>query len=185
MALTVFMCGHGSWKPSDGYVMMPKGVSMTFIVHHAKLLYTTDMYEVCSGTYGKPSDRTVGEFQSCANMSWTRDEDSKVVECESRAQNNMGAAPACVVFPNHYGSLQDNTGTIKLGDWLRASDSEFRTVCKQHGSIRLIWNCCAHMDLKSTSFGGEIGMNAAQGQDKYTHIDMTSGIKFLSKTSSL
>jgi hypothetical protein len=188
MALTIFMCGHGDWKPKDGFIQLPAWVTMSFVVDFSKVLYTTDMYKVCEGTFGREFARTIGELGThnpCPNMTWTADDEAKIGKCDQALKLNKAAQPAQVLFPNHFKSLLTNN-TITLKKFFEDFwEPVGFNLSMQFGSTHFIWNCCSYTSLKPSAKGAEIGINAAHGATKYDHVDYTHGVKFLGKTSSL
>lgn len=177
MAITVFLCGHGGWNPDDGYFELPKGCSLEFIVHHAKLLPTQDMYKVCGGTYTGTSDRTVGEFKSAPNMSWSADAPGKIGICNANLATNAGVGPAAVLFPNHFAGQLDGNDTITLKKWFKDNEDMIRNTVKANGgSAHFVWNCCSALNLKATANGANFGVNAGQDETTYTFLDLTNGI---------
>jgi hypothetical protein len=176
MAFTIFMCGHGSYKPNSGYFDLPKGCSLEFVVNHAKLLPTGDMFKICGGTYAAASDRTVGEFGSVPNMSWTADELWKITECKKRLLANPKIKLGAVIFPNDYDPQLDGEQTITLKQWFSNNAEAIRNTVATYGNVLFIWNCCSHIGLKSTSKGAEFGVNAGQSETSYTFLDLTNGI---------
>lgn len=176
MSFTIFMCGHGSFKPNDGYFNLPRSCSMQFIVDHAKLLPTGDMFKVCGGTYNASPDRTVGQFGSVPNMSWTSDEVWKITECKNRLGTNNKVQQGAVIFPNDYANQLDNKKTINLKTWFANNGEAIRNTVAAHGDIMFVWNCCSHLGLKATKEGGNIGVNAGQSETSYTFLNLTNGI---------
>lgn len=180
MALTIFLCGHGSWNPKDDFIQLPPGCSLTFIVHHAKLLPTDDMYRVCGGTYTGEPDRTVGApgsvVRTCPNMTWTRDEPGKITICDQRLKANAAAQPAIVMFPNHMPGQLDNSGSLTLkkffDDYWAPIGQQMLT---QYGQVEFIWNCCSHVALKPSAMGAELGVNAGQFDNRFEHLSLVGG----------
>ena len=171
MALTVYLCGHGSWQPSDGYFTLPAGCTLTFMIDFAKCLYTNDMYAICEGTYVGAPYRTVEGYKSCPNMTWTVDEASKKRICENALARNPKHAsgsgnPARLLFPS-------STKTLKR--FFEVSDSYIRSDIKLHGSVDFIWNCCTAVELRATKMGGLSGVNAAVGSGQFDYVDFTTG----------
>ncbi|HEX4329424.1 MAG TPA: hypothetical protein VH105_21735 [Burkholderiales bacterium] len=174
MPFTILMCGHGSWSPSDDFVRLPKGVSMDFMVHHAKLMPTDDTMDVCDGSYPRPPSWTVEPFQACPNMTWTCYDMAEKSESTRRFQQNQKDQPGAIRFANSYRTLVDmRTLSIKLSAYLAHMDNEFRVDADKYGGIRLVWNCCTSVNLRPSAAGGRSGFNAAQYLDQYTHMDMT------------
>ncbi len=175
MDKTIYLCGHGSWKPNDGYFNMPAGCTLTFIVHHSKCLYTTDMYKVCEGSWNGEPLTPIEEYKSCPNMTWTVDDPKKKIICEDRLGKNpnhdIATNPALVIFPS-------KTKTLK--EFFRVSYPYIRMDNRRYDKINFIWNCCTALELRPTKFGGKIGINAAEAFDKYDYVDFTGNSpKFL------
>lgn len=175
MNKTIYLCGHGAWNPNDGYFNLPKGCTMTFIVHHAKCLYTTDMYKVCEGTWTGDPLPPIQEFKSCPNMLWQVDKPEKKVICETMLGRNqkhdISSNPAIVLFPS-------KTKTLK--SFFEQSYSYIRMDNKMYDRLDFVWNCCTFLGLKSTKLGGACGVNAAEAFDQYDYVDFTGNSpKFL------
>lgn len=167
MAKTVYLCGHGAWKPNDGFFNLPKGCTMSFIVHHSKCLYTTDMFRVCAGTWPNPPVDTIPEFKSCPNMTWSVDEAWKKRKCEDDLglnPNHGSGNPAVSIFPGR-------TKTLK--EFFEDSARFIRSDVALHGRIDFIWNCCTALGLRATEQGGKIGINAAEAHNQFDLIDFT------------
>jgi len=170
---TIYMCGHGAWAPADGFIQLPPGITMTFIVDVAKVLYTDDMYKVCEGSYAGQPARVIGEAGSatrtCPNMTWTSDAPEKITECDKRIKNNPGGG--VVLFPNHITKYLDNTKSIKLADFFKSYWPTAQTMVGSNAN--LVWACCGYVQLKSSAEGAALGVNAAQTAGKYDHVDYT------------
>jgi hypothetical protein len=169
MALTVYLCGHGSWKPDSGYFSMPKGCSMSFIVHHAKCLYTEDMFRVCGGNWPNEPVSIINEYKSCPNMTWTVDEASKKTRCANELASNpkhRNNNPAKMIFPS---------STKTLREFFDTNAAYIRSDVRLHGNVIFIWNCCTALELNLTKQGGQIGINAAEGSQTYDYVDFSNG----------
>lgn len=167
MAKTIYLCGHGGWKPEDGYFTLPKGCSISFIVHPSKCLYTPDMFRVCEGTWPNPPFDTIMEYKSCPNMTWGVDLVWKKKKCQDKLDLNPhhGAGnPAIAIFPS-------KTKTLK--EFFTQSMLYLRSDITLHGHLAFIWNCCTALTLKPTERGGKIGVNAAEAFDQYDYVDFT------------
>jgi len=167
MAKTIYLCGHGGWKPDNGFFNLPKGCTISFIVHHAKCLYTTDMFRVCRGTWPNPPFDTIKEYKACPNMTWSVDEAWKKKKCEDELALNGkhgSGSPANIIFPS-------KTKTLK--EFFENNLPYLRSDITLHGRLDFIWNCCTALELTPTELGGKIGVNAAEAFNKYDHIDFT------------
>lgn len=167
MALTVYLCGHGSWSPSNGYFTLPAGCTLTFMIDFAKCLYTKDMFAICEGTYTGEPYRTIAGYHSCPNMTWTVDEAEKKRICENALAHNPKHAsgtgnPARLIFP---------ASTKTLKQFFDASDVYIRSDIKLLGRVDFVWNCCTALELAPTKLGGRSGVNAAVGASQYDYID--------------
>ena len=171
MAVTIFLCGHGEWEPKNGFVDLPKGCSITFVVHFAKTLPTKDMFTLCRGTYPNEPDRIVAEFHSCPNMTWKVDEDAVIDHCIALAANNHGAQPAEVLFPNSLASLLDKDGALTLGKFFRKRAPTIHERVMLYGEVKFIWASCSALAMNRTARGGIIGVNAQQKVNAYIHMD--------------
>lgn len=185
MPLNIFMCGHGAWKPRDGFIQLPPFVKMSFVAEIAKVLYTDDMYKVCEGTFGRSYARTI-DTEACPNMTWTADEAAKIKICDDRLAKNAGAQPAQLIFPNHLPNLLDGSKSLTLGKFFKDYWEPIgHNLSLQFGSVHFIWNCCSYVGLNPSERGAELGVNAAHGATQYDHISYANGIKLTGKVSSL
>lgn len=65
---TIFLHGHGGWKPDNGYTTVPRNSSLSFYTHFAKLLNQTMVVQILQNSYAGELERTVGEFQTVPNL---------------------------------------------------------------------------------------------------------------------
>ncbi len=176
MALTIYMCGHGAWN--GGFVQLPADTTMTMFTDVNKVLFTTDMYKLCGGTYTGEPARVIGEagttVRTCPDMVWTADKSVKIVECDKRLASNPSAGNAVVLFPNHLKNHLDNRKSITLKKFFSAY---WPTAWSMLGRqpVNFMWCCCAYVKLKGSKAGAELGVNAAQTAGGHSHIDWTSG----------
>ena len=174
MALTVYMCGHGAWN--GGFVQLPGDATMTMFTDVNKVLFTSDMYKLCGGTYTGDPARVIGEAgtvsRSCPDMIWTRDAPNKIVECDRRLAANPNKGNAVVLFPNHLTNYLDKTGSITLTKFFT---DYWPTAWAMLGrqQVNFMWCCCAYTKLKGSKAGAELGVNAAQTAGQHEHIDWT------------
>jgi hypothetical protein len=191
MSFTALLTGHGSWKPTDGYVEVPKGCSISFMIHHAKTLPTMDMYALCNGSYanwGKP-ERVISAMKQCPDMTWTADETRKMKQCERALKKNEHISQGTVLYPNmmDFARLRKKSKKGKkakrtvserrqtnLSDFFAAYDSQIEAWVAQHGAVEFIWCCCCALSMNKTEEGKSIGINATQGIEKYGFKSGTS-----------
>ena len=176
MPFTIFMCGHGNYAVNNGYFTLPKGCSLEFVVNHAKLLPTDDMYKVCEGTYGAASDRTIGEFGTAPNMTWTADEAYKIDICRKKLQANPKVKLGAAIFPNDYAGQLDGSQAITLKQWFTVNAEAIRNTVASYGNVHFVWNCCSALSLKASNQGADIGMNAGQFETEYAFLNLVNGI---------
>jgi hypothetical protein len=175
VAVTIFLCGHGAW--SGEFFQLPQNCTMTFIVDVVKVLYTTDMYKVCGGTYTGQPARTIGargsSTRSCPNMTWTADEPHKIVECNKRLKANPNAGNAAILFPNHLPNfLSGNPPSISLRKFFEDYWPTARAMVGQQ-EAHFVWNCCGYVNLKPSALGASLGVNAAMTAGEVHHIDFS------------
>jgi hypothetical protein len=75
LATKIFLHGHGTWKPDMGYTQVPKGCSIVFYTHFAKLLNATMVRQILGGTYVQNAeelegriDRRIGQYKTAPNL---------------------------------------------------------------------------------------------------------------------
>ena len=66
--LNIFLCGHGQWFPDDGFFTLPRGMTVTFYIHHAKTMYQNLVNQIVSGQYTGVPENVIEEFKNCPNM---------------------------------------------------------------------------------------------------------------------
>ena len=149
--LTLFLCGHGGWKPSFGYVQTPRGVSVVFYTHFAKDLMTSMSDQILEGSYTQ-TDRVIGEFSMCPNMQVSGQPDDWTTRDEAKLNKA------------HWGNDAQVLGVPK-GERAKL-DELFDGLTKrmsQGDTLILHWIACSHLRLNPQ--GGEaFGVNAADYQ---------------------
>lgn len=189
MARKVFLCGHGKWNPGDGFFALPPGCSMTMMVDVAKVLYTSDMYKVCEGTYSGEEARVIGgpgsATRTCPNMTWTADDPNKIRICDDALKKNAAAAGALLLFPNHIPNFLDGTRSITLKRFFEEYwEPAAHIAVGADGRADFIWACCGYVDLKPSATGAELGVNAAMTGNRFDHVNYAGGgITFTGKST--
>jgi hypothetical protein len=146
MATTVFLHGHGSWAPIMGYTSVPKGCSVSFYTHFAKLLNQTMVTQILDNTYTGELDRTIGAFGSVPNLRMSSLTASQKTWAEDKA-NITGLT--VVILPAAPPTVRWTL--IELMDWCVENigkDLDFR------------WLCCQSLTLKDQG-GRKEGLNAS------------------------
>ena len=65
----IFVFGHGEWKPSDGYTVVPAGTSVKFYTEGNKLMTVAFATQLMTGQDGGAMpDLEAGAFRSVQNM---------------------------------------------------------------------------------------------------------------------
>lgn len=145
MATTVFLHGHGGWKPSMGYVNVPKGCSVSFYTHFAKLLNGTMVEQILTGTYTGDFDRTVPAFHSAPNVQMS----SLPASLAQWAKDKNTTGISMVLLPNSPPVVRMSLEKLmELSIGAFGSDLDFR------------WLCCQALQLKDTG-GRAQGVNAS------------------------
>jgi hypothetical protein len=145
--LTLFLSGHGGWKPSFGYVQTPRGVSVVFYTHFAKDLITSMEYKILEGSFTQ-ADRVIGEFSMCPNMQvsgqsadWTTMSQAKLNKAHWGAEAHVLGVPE-----------GESANLSEICDGLTKRMSQGDTLI-------LHWIACSHLELNPQ--GGEaLGVNA-------------------------
>jgi hypothetical protein len=129
-----------------GYVSVPKGCSVTFYTHFAKLLNATMVVQILGGSYAGEPDRQIGEFKSVPNVRMSSltqgqvDNANKWYSGAGAVLHMLPAAPPVV----------------------RKTLQELMDECIQSidTSIDFHWLCCQSLTL--TQKGGRaLGLNAS------------------------
>lgn len=150
MSATIYLCGHGSWKPENGFTTVPKNCSIGFIGMHAKTVYTNAMIEACKGTYDDKLSDEFGEYRQVPNMTWDPDEEWKVDACEKAAESNPNQAAA--VFPDNTTTLKEFFETPEVIQMIHEAKVRL-------GGVRFVWSCCRYVKMKG-AVHGRGGFNA-------------------------
>jgi hypothetical protein len=145
LATTVFLHGHGGWKPSMGFVEVPKGCSVSFYTHFAKLLNQTMVLQILNGTYTGEFDRTVPAFHSAPNVQIS----SLTPALVKWAKDNNTSGTTMVLMPASPPVVRMSLEKVMdLAIKAIGPDLDFR------------WLCCQALQLKKAG-GGELGVNAS------------------------
>lgn len=146
MPTTVFLHGHGNWAPSMGYTTVPKGCTISFYTHFAKLLNGSMVEQILDNNYIGELERTIGPFGTVPNLRLSsltqaqRDWAIQKADASGLLLVTLPAAP-----PNHRMSLEE------LMAWCVeniGSELDFR------------WLCCQSLSLTQTG-GRALGLNAS------------------------
>lgn len=151
MARTLYLCGHGGWKMSDGFVSVPQGCEFTFYSHAHKTIYQGAVEKIVAGEYsGWSDDFSAG--QSIQNMTLYADDPENIKPTEVAAKKNPD--PNALVFFLNYFGLKE----ITLKDFFDLYN------VKACAPVHFVWTCCRYTNFKSTQAvgGAKIGMNASE-----------------------
>lgn len=146
MATLIYLHGHGSWAPSMGFTDVPKGCSLSFYTHFAKLLNQTMVAQILNNSFAGTLDRTIGEFKkapNCRMSSLTADQkDWATQQAQGKGYRllTLQAAPPVV-----------RMDLAQLLDHCRS---------KYQGELDIRWLCCQSLSLKQVG-GRGLGLNAS------------------------
>jgi hypothetical protein len=146
MATKVYLHGHGSWKPSMGHILMPKGCSIVFYTHFAKLLNQTMVKQILEGAYAGDTDRTIGEFKAAPNLQM-----SSLTHDQMKWANQTFAGTGAVLHMLPAGPpMKRKSLEALIDECVQAFGKE----------IEFHWLCCQSLAL--TQMGGRaVGLNAS------------------------
>ena len=140
MALQVYLCGHGQWKPKSGYVSLPKNCTITFYTHFAKLMLQDAVEEIVAGNYHGTPDLVARGFSQVPNMTLFPEDDSDdYIDTKKAVKKNPaynGGQGARVYFTKKKNGL-----TLK--EFFKKQAQHMFTV----GGYDLHWCCCRHVDM--------------------------------------
>lgn len=179
MSFVVYLCGHGSWAPKNGYTSTPRGCSMNFMIHHAKTLPTMNMYALCKGEYENQDnpERKIPPLHQVPDMTWIADESRKIKQCEKNLKLNDSIEHGAVLAPNHFSwaklrkTKKKKTTAEKrktsLSEFFEAYQDQIEAWVSQYGEVQFVWSCCTELKMNKTAMGKTIGINAQEGPEKY------------------
>lgn len=149
---TIYLCGHGSWNPGNGFTTMPKGCSMTFYTHHAKTMLQDAVEQIVGGQYHGEPHQVISQYMSVPNMTLSADDRDNVVD----TRNALATNPA----PNaHVWFVRQNLSLSQLFD--RYGDRIWRWTFADQG-VAFHWTCCRYVDSPNLRVRGRSGFNAGE-----------------------
>lgn len=154
MSTKVFLHGHGSWAPSMGYVTVPKGCSVSFYTHFAKLLNATMVRQILGGTYAGDLDRVIGEYKSVPNVRMSSLTGGQIMNANNWF-NGIGAV---------LHMLPASPPVVRM------TLQELMDECMQtiDDSIDFHWLCCQSLTLNQQG-GRALGLNASDRTAQVGH----------------
>ncbi|MCB2135610.1 MAG: hypothetical protein KDE08_06645 [Rhodobacteraceae bacterium] len=160
-AAEIFIHGHGSWKPANGYFQMPKNCSVSFYTHFAKLLNATMAYPILENAYSGEADRTIGQFMQVPNMqlsslTQTQQNSADDLFAKGGGRNLYTLPPAPPVV------------RISLEKIVDMHVAALERSGKRNVELRFHWIACQQLGLKSKG-GGEAGVNASDRSNQSGH----------------
>lgn len=149
----VYLAGHGSWDiKSNGFVTVPKGVSVTFYTEAMKNLFTADMFSIISGTYTGDVKQLYEPGAQVPNYTLHPDTVN-----EARCRQLLKARV------DKY--RKDAGATPKIGLMMPIA-GQTTTLGKLLGIMgpgtNVVWCACRYTELKDVG-GKSVGVNGAQG----------------------
>lgn len=155
MARIVFLHGHGGWKPQDGYTKVPKGCSISFYTHFAKLLNQTMVVKIMDGTFNGELDRTVGQFGSVPDLVMSNLPQAQLTSQENRFFAGIGQ-------PTPNGDQPVLCTLPAAPPTHRCSLATLMNHVRENmtGEIEFRWLCCQSLGLKQVG-GRALGLNAS------------------------
>ena len=179
MPLTVFMVGHGAWRPKDGFFQLPSNCSFSMVVDVGKVLHHDDQTLVCAGVFRRDYARVIGGEGSCTrtcpNLTWQGDEEAKLADCRLGLSHNKKDQPAIMLCPPQSG------GGVKLSEFFKNAWAQMAPdYHARFGEVHFVWNCCSYAALNASWMGADIGMNAVQRRTLYQHFCYAGGAGFSS-----
>lgn len=150
----VIICGHGGWKPADGYTKVPKGCSLAFYTEFSKCLSGDDADSIAAGTYVGQPTRVIAQYNMAPNMRF-------YPLTQSEKQVIIAAKPADreLLFTS------DNGG--------RPLEHLLKTLSPT-AEIEFHWACCSYTQLKVTPGSAAKGINLTQMKAGYFDYDYTN-----------
>ena len=148
MAMTVFLCGHGEWKPDNGFTQLPKDCTFTFYTHNAKTMLQDAVLKIVAGAdVGEPEMQVV-PFKMVQNMTLHPESPDCVLGTKEALLRNPNKANSRIYFARR---------AITVADFLK------RHGHKAHGfgGMNLVWTCCRYIPMAGAK-SGAAGFNASE-----------------------
>lgn len=151
MARTLYLCGHGGWKMTDGFIQVPQKCTFTFYSHAHKTIYQDAAEKIVAGKYQGWSD-DFSEGQSIQNMTLYKADLINIMPTEIALKGNSDPN-AAVFFLNYFGKEEM---TLKELFQLYNIDA-----C---APVHFVWTCCRYTEFREDQLvsQGKSGMNASE-----------------------
>lgn len=150
----VFLHGHGSWAPDMGYTQVPKGCSVSFYTHFAKLLNATMVKQILGGTYTGELDRTLDAFKTVPNVRMSSLTPGQVANA---GKWFSGAGAIVHMLPASPPTMRKTLEEL-MGECIQAYGPD----------IDFHWLCCQSLRLAQVG-GRELGLNASDRTAQVGH----------------
>ncbi len=150
-----FIVGHGAWNPSDGYVVVPRGSSITFYTKNSKWMCSDDIWALIQGTSTLSVEQECGEFKTAPNMRVFPGEPSWKAYAES-------VKPA----------------GVDLYFTAAAAGVTLKDIFASQPAAPYVWTCCRNLGLtktQPTGVGGHTGVNLEERSDGFYDYNFTTG----------
>jgi hypothetical protein len=146
----IYLCGHGSYTPGDGWATVPAQSTITFYTPHQKLLKGGDDYRIIQGAFDTP-DSVIRAFHTCPNLRLYPDDPTVIAHSESIRQ------PGTTLY------------------WSANGNGELLTdIFQKHAGSDFIWAACRHVSFKNPGAGEQLGVNLVDERDgtysKYDYV---------------
>lgn len=155
MAFRMYLCGHGSWRPNDGYVTVPRNCKVIFYGHFAKTVLSNDTEDLVAGRVTREPHTTHNEFMSCPNMTLSPTSQPIIERKFQHFEQNPNKNDQLLYFT----AERTNLGKLFDADSLFMED--LRALAGTHKKVELVWSCCRSVTLTNhRAMADEIGWNA-------------------------
>lgn len=157
MSMTIFLCGHGSHDVADGFVTVPKNVSVVFYGHYMKTVVAGDTNKLLDGTYVGEPHNVVGPWKTCPNMTLHATTVDHRQQKQNAFNNGPGGGNRLIYFCPGAPPNKETLENIFI-----AQQDAFRIYAEQFGDVKLVWACCRSVRLKGRhqELADKAGVNA-------------------------
>jgi len=71
MTLRLYITGHGSWSPKNGYTKVPKHCTFSAPIKFGKVMADCDVRTLLAGDWKRKHEMVVEQFKTIPNYTWS------------------------------------------------------------------------------------------------------------------
>jgi hypothetical protein len=154
MAFEIFMCGHGSYTPDNGFVIVPKGTTVKFYSHFMKTVLKPDTEQLVSGQYAGEPHQVIEAYHNCPNMTLHPPDSNEHIAGKENARSMNPNKDNILVY------FTDDDITLK--EFFDNNKDILEDISRKFGGIDIKWACCRATKFKGShrKLADEVGVNA-------------------------